>query len=319
MSGVEADLRNALTLAGFRVGWAGLRFLPERAAYRLFDTAADLLHARGGTRQLRANYARVRPDLGPDELDRLTRQGARAALRYYCEAFRLPGLAPSDVLERVRVVGDAPIRATLAEGGSVVGFLGHLGNWDLAGAWGALELGPVTTVAERLEPEAMYAEFLAFREGLGLTIHPLTGGGDVFTLLRQAARGPGIIPLLADRDLTRRGITVNLCGHPARVAVGPAALALAEARPLHPITIAHEERGRPGSGRWGICITFHEAVPVPSGGTTHDKVASMTQGCVDALGAVIAADPTQWHMMQKVFVADLDPDRLARAEAGERS
>ncbi len=319
MNGFEADVRSALTLAGFRVGWAGLRFLPERAAYRLFDTAADLLHARGGTRQLRANYARIRPDVSPGDLDRLTRQGARAALRYYCEAFRLPGLSPPEILERVRLVGDAPARQTIADGGSVVGFLGHLGNWDLAGAWGALDLGPVTTVAERLEPEAMYAEFLAFREGLGLTIHPLTGGGDVFTVLREAARGPGIIPLLADRDLTRRGLTVELCGHPARVAVGPAALALAEGRPLYPITIAHEERGRPGSGRWGICITFHEAVPVPSDGSTQDKVAAMTQACVDVLGAVIAADPTQWHMMQKVFLADLDQDRLARAESGDRS
>lgn len=319
MSGLETEVRKALTLAGFRVGWAGLRFLPERAAYRLFDTAADLLHARGGTRQLRANYARVRPDLSPDDLDDLTRKGARAALRYYCEAFRLPGLSPSEVLERVRLVGDAPVRQIIAEGGSVVAFLGHLGNWDLAGAWGALDLGQVTTVAERLEPEAMYAEFLAFREGLGMTIHPLTGGGDVFPLLRQAAHLPGIIPLLADRDLTRRGVTVDLCGHPARVAVGPAALALAEERPLYPITIAHEERDREGSGRWGICITFHDPVPVPTKGSVPEKVAAMTQRCVDVLGAAIADDPSQWHMMQKVFVADLDPDRLARAEAGERS
>ena len=35
-------------------------------------------------------------------------------------------------------------------------FLGHLGNWDTAGAWASRELGPVVTVAERLKPEELY-------------------------------------------------------------------------------------------------------------------------------------------------------------------
>ena len=33
----------------------------------------------------------------------------------------------------------------------------------------------------------------------------------------------------------------------------------------------------------------------------------------------IAAHPADWHMLQRVFVADLDPERLAAADAaGER-
>lgn len=302
------QVREALTVAGFRAGWGALRFLPERAAYGLFDTAADLLHLRGSDAQLRANYARIRPDLTERELDELTKAGMRATLRYYCEAFRLPGLSHEQIRERVRVEGDAPVREVIDGGGSVIAFLGHLGNWDLAGAWGSLDLGHVTTVAERLEPEQMYAEFLAFREGLGMTIHPLTGGGDVFGALRSAAKRPGIIPLLADRDLTRRGIEVSLCSQPARVAVGPAALAVAERRPLHPVTIRHERRG---SG-WGIVITFHPAVEVPSTGATAQRVKAMTQSCVDVLGEQILAEPEHWHMLQKVFTADLDPARLAK-------
>ena len=159
----------------------------------------------------------------------------------------------------MRVEGDGPVREVIDGGGSVVAFLGHLGNWDLAGAWGTTHLGPVTTVAERLEPEEVFEEFLAFRESLGMTIIPLTGGVNPFPALREAARRPGIIPLLADRDLTARGVEVELCGQLARMAPGPAALALAERRPLHPVSIRHERRGR----GWGIVITFHPAVDVP--------------------------------------------------------
>jgi KDO2-lipid IV(A) lauroyltransferase len=261
---------------------------------------------------MRANYARVRPELDEAGLDALVRDGMRRYLRYYCEAFRLQDLGPGDLAARVRVEGDGPVREVIDGGGSVIAFLGHLGNWDLAGAWGTTHLGPVTTVAERLRPEEVFAEFLAFRESLGMTIIPLTGGANPFPALREAARRPGIIPLLADRDLTARGVQVDLCGHPARMAPGPAALALAERRPLHPVSIRHERRGR----GWGIVITFHPAVAVPGSGTTRERATAMTQECADVLGAVITEHTSDWHMLQRVFLEDLDPDRLrVREEA----
>jgi phosphatidylinositol dimannoside acyltransferase len=303
------QVSDALTVAGFRVGWAALRLMPERAAYAMFDRVADVTVARGGAARLRSNYARVRPDLDDAGLDALVRDGMRRSLRYYCEAFRLPVLTPDEVLERVRVEGDGPVREVIDGGGSVVAFLGHLGNWDLAGAWGTVYLGPVTTVAERLKPEEVFEEFLEFRESLGMTIIPLTGGVNPFPALREACRRPGIIPLLADRDLTSRGVQVDFCGHAARMAFGPAALALAERRPLHPVSIRHERRGR----GWGIVITFHPAVDVPETGTTRERATAMTQACADVLGAAVREHTADWHMLQRVFLDDLDEDRLAAA------
>jgi KDO2-lipid IV(A) lauroyltransferase len=302
---------DGLTVGGFRLGWSLVRRLPERAAYALFDRLADLAVARGRAARLRSNYALVRPDLDDASLDRLVREGMRAYLRYYCESFRLPELTAADLAERVRVEGDAPVRAAIESGAAAVCFLGHLGNWDLAGAWGAVHLAQVVTVAERLEPEEVFTEFLDFRTGLGMTIFPLTGGGNVFAALREQAHRPVIIPLLADRDLTSTGVEVDLCGHPARMAVGPAALAISERRPLFPVSIHHERRV---GGGWGIAITFHDEVPVPSSGTTREKVTAMTQSCADVLGGAIREHPEDWHMLQRVFVADLDPDRLPAVE-----
>ena len=284
--------------------------MPERVAYSLFDRVADAAVARGNASRMRANYARVRPDLDDAGLDALVRDGMRRYLRYYCEAFRLQDLGVGDLAARVRVVGDGPVREVIDGGGSVVAFLGHLGNWDLAGAWATAHLGPVTTVAERLKPEEVFEEFLAFRESLGMTIIPLTGGVNPFPALREASRRPGIIPLLADRDLTDRGVEVDLCGHRARMAPGPAALALAERRPLHPVSIRHERRGR----GWGIVITFHPAVEVPEGGTTRERATAMTQACADVLGAAIVEHTSDWHMLQRVFLDDLDPSRLRTRE-----
>lgn len=311
-AGLVSRATEVVAVAGFRLGWSVIRRMPEGAAYAVFDRIADLTVARGGGARMRVNYATVRPELDDVALDSLVREGMRAYMRYYCESFRLPVLSPDELAARVRVEGDGPVRDILAADGSLICFLGHLGNWDLAGAWGAVHLGPVTTVAERLEPEEVFEEFLEFRTGLGMTIHPLTGGPPPFPLLREAAQRRGLIPLLSDRDISRDGVEVDFCGEPARMAAGPAALALTARRPLFPVSIRHERRE---GGGWGIVITFHEPVPVPESGPTRVQVAAMTQACADVLGAAVREHTADWHMLQPVFTKDLDPARLARAGA----
>lgn len=313
-------MRKRATVAGFRLAWSGVCRLPEPLAYRLFDAIADVTYRLGGTdvARLRSNYARVRPELSATQLEPLVRAGVRSYLRYWCEAFRLPTLSPERIDAGVRAVGDEPVRARLAAGGSVVCFLGHLANWDTAGAWASRGLAPVTTVAERLEPEELFAQFVAFRETLGMRILPLTGGSSVFENLRAAAAAGGaLIPLLADRDLTATGVEVDLVGRRARMAAGPAALALATGAALHPVTM-HYERHPRGPGGYRLVITFAPAVPVPEGRPSGEAdaadaralTAAMTQACANALAAGIAEHTADWHMMQRVFVEDLDPSRL---------
>ena len=282
----------------YRLGWAVVRRLPERAAYRVFDLVADVAWWRAGpgVRRLEANLRRVRPQLGTDGLRDLSRAGTRSYLRYWCDTFRLPDWDERRITDTVRVVGDGP----------VVMFLGHMGNWDHAGAWSTLRLAPVTTVAERLRPVRLFDEFVSFREHLGMTVVPL-GGADVFRRLMSTLRDGGFVPLLADRDLTDGGVEVNFFGEPARMAVGPAALALQTRAALHPVSI-HGER-RPGGG-WGIVITWHDEVPVPDGVTrgaagTRAAVTAMTQACADVLAVAIDQHPQDWHMLQPVFTADL--------------
>jgi KDO2-lipid IV(A) lauroyltransferase len=206
--------------------------------------------------------------------------------------------------------------AELREGRSVVLALGHQGNWDLAGAWATAHVAPVTTVAERLEPAEVFDEFVRLRERAGMSIIALDAGKDVFRDLVRAVRSGGrLVPLLADRDLTARGIEVDLLGESARVAAGPAALALSTGAALVPTTLRHERlrgaRRRAAGSRWGIVLTFHPRISTPDDVPRSEQVHHLTQGWVDVLGADIAAHPTHWHMLQRVFLADLDPDRDA--------
>jgi phosphatidylinositol dimannoside acyltransferase len=55
---------------------------------------------------------------------------------------------------------------------------------------------------------------------------------------------------------------------------------------------------------------------VPTEGDSKQQAAAMTQQVARLFEAGIRAHPQDWHMLQKVFVADLDPARLAAAAAG---
>ena len=300
--------------------------VPESLVRAGANVAADAAWLRrgAGVRRLESNLARVRPDATPRELRSLSRAGMRAYLRYYAEAFTLPGRTDAQVDARLRPVNPEGVLAELGPGRSVVLALGHQGNWDLAGAWATRHLAPVTTVAERLEPPEVYDAFVGLRTGIGLRILPLDDGHDVFReLVRIAKEGGALMPLLADRDLTSRGVEVDLCGHRARVAAGPAALALATGSSLFATILHHERitgpRRRAAGSRWGLSIEFVR-VELPPGTARADRVRALTQAWVDVFAADVAERPEQWHMLQRVFVSDLDPARLAASGAagGER-
>lgn len=298
-------MRDRLIVLAYSTGWRLVRALPARPAYLIFSLLAEFTWLRQGrgVRQLEANLSRVLPDASPMRLKAMSRKGMHSYLRYWCDAFRLADWSTEYILATCRAENDGPVRAHLAQGRGVVMALAHSGNWDHAGAWSTLALSRVTTVAERLRPEELFQRFLHFRERLGMEILPL-GGSDVFGVLVRVLRKGGFVPLLADRDLSATGVPVDLFGEPARMATGPATLALVTGAALHPVSIRYERLPAGAPARWGTVVEFHHEVVAPETGGRAEKIATMTQACADALAEGIAAHPQDWHMLQRVFVAD---------------
>jgi phosphatidylinositol dimannoside acyltransferase len=303
-------VNDAVVDAAYAAGWSVVRGMPERLARAQFDAVADAVWLRGGdgVDRLRANLRRVKPDLDDHQLRVLTRAAVRSYLRYWCEVFRLPRMSRDDVVGRMFVVDEQRLRDAVAAGNGVILALPHMGNWDHAGAWLTGTGVPFTTVAERLEPEALFARFVAFRESLGMEVLPLTGGErPPYDLLAGRLRGGGVLCLLADRDLTATGVDVDFFGAVARMPAGPAALAHDTGAALLPVTLWYPDRRR-WHGR------IHPQVRVPADGDRDAKVRVMTQQTAAAFAEAIAAHPADWHMLQKVWVDDLDLSRLPASQ-----
>ena len=93
------------------------------------------------------------------------------------------------------------------------------------------------------------------------------------------------------------------------MAVGPAALAVNTGAALFPC-IVHYEPHPQGHG-WRTVVTFHDAVAVPTQGTSRDKIQAMTQACADVLSQAVREHTHDWHMMQRVFAEDLLDERVS--------
>ncbi|MGX9887718.1 phosphatidylinositol mannoside acyltransferase [Streptomyces sp. NPDC002276] len=299
-----SSARERLTDALYGVGWSTVKKLPEPVAVRLGRTIADLAWKRRGkgVQRLESNYARVVPDASPERLAELSRAGMRSYLRYWMESFRLPAWSP----ERIRTGFDPKDVHHLTDGiasdRGVILALPHLANWDLAGAWVTTKLEtPFTTVAERLKPETLYDRFVAYREGLGMEVLPHSGGTAFGTLARRLRDG-GLVCLVAERDLSASGVEVKFFGEATRMPAGPALLAQQTGALLLPVTLWYDDspvmRGR-----------VHPPVEVPESGDRAEKTSVMTQALADAFATGIADHPEDWHMLQRLWLADLDPTK----------
>jgi lauroyl/myristoyl acyltransferase len=287
---VEALRQRAVDLA-FAVAWALVRRLPESVVSAIFRRVADFVVRRDGrgVQRLRSNLAVVRPGATPDELDALTRAGMRSYLRYWQEAFRLPDWDDARIVGRVRTVNEKFLRDAHDAGKGVICALPHLANYDHAGAWAGRTGMPVSTVAERLRPESLFDRFVAYRAKLGMEVLPLTGSDDhVFGVLAERLRSGGFVCLVADRDLSERGVPVKFFDRQSRMPAGPAALSVRTGAPLIPATLHYDGPD--------LVITFHDPIDRTGG------PARMTQRCADAFALGIAEHPQDWHMLQRIFL-----------------
>jgi phosphatidylinositol dimannoside acyltransferase len=304
-------LRERLVDLGFAAGWGLVKALPGRVAAAGFRVFADVAWRRGGkgVRRLRSNLRRVvGPDLSEADLDALTRRAMRSYARYWLEVFRLPVMR--GVPERVDAtqVGAEHIEAALAAGKGAIVALPHSGNWDVSGVWLIWKHGKFVTVAERLRPESLYRRFMDYREGLGMEVIPLTGGERApMDVLRERLRQNTVVCLLGDRDLTRNGVEVDFFGARTKMPAGPALLAATTGAALLPVHLGFSD-----DGGW-VQRVFP---PVDLGtGRLRDKIQRGTQALADRYAEGIATRPEDWHMLQRLWLADLDPAQGAAEPA----
>jgi len=112
------------------------------------------------------------------------------------------------------------------------------------------------------------------------------------------------VPLLADRDLTARGIEVDFFGGRTKMPAGPAALALRTGAPLYVASLWFEPDAAVG--------ILEGPLTLPKEGPLDARVRATTQLVADRIAAGISRHPEDWHMLQRMW---LDEPQTATVSA----
>lgn len=282
-----------ISYLAYLLGWKLVGVLPEKSAYRLFRRLAHVMYRRDGksVRRLRTNLSIVNPSLDHEAGEELVLRGLESYMRYWCDTFRIHRWSHQRIEESVSLTNDHLLRNPMAEGKGVVIALPHSGNWDHAGAYFCQQGIPLVTVAEILKPEKLFRKFLQYREEMGFEVLGLDSRA--FVTLIQRARQKRLIALVADRDLSSSGITVDFFGRPAKMPAGPAVLAIREGLPLVAAHVSYTESG--------IHIQFNE-VQLPEMANEEERIQETVQRTANLFAIGIAKSPQDWHMLQRIWI-----------------
>jgi lauroyl/myristoyl acyltransferase len=274
--------------------WLIVRKLPKRLAYKMFDLIATIAYRRNRKRvqYLRKNYQHVFPADSQDLINEKVQKGLRNAMRYWCDTFRISDWDSEEVSKSVETNREELLLDSFASGNGVIVALPHAGNWDHAGLYFCSKGIQVNTVAEHLKPERLFRKFLKHRESMGMSVLDLNA--QVITELESRLKKGALVALVADRDLSKSGVTVNFFNGKARMPAGPALLAYRTNAVLITAFVSYRKKG--------IQIDFSGPFKVEKQESESSEVTRLTQELALQFEKDISRAATSWHMQQRIFI-----------------
>ncbi len=236
--------------------------------------------------------ASTSPVVAPDRavVRRWARRSFRAYGRYWTEGGRLPTTSETEVRSRMIIErGLEHLAAGMATGKGVVMALPHVGSWEWGGSFLASEGFPMTSVAERVEPERLFDWFVDQREAMGLRIVPLDH--DASGVVLSTLRSGGLVGLLCDRDIEGSGVEVEFFGERTTFPAGPATMALRTGATLLTAVVY----SGPGPFHNGVVSA---PLNTERRGRIRDDVVRLTQEIATQFEEYIRRAPEQWHLFQ---------------------
>ena len=182
------------------------------------------------------------PGLDPDDVRRMARAAYEHLGRASIEAAILPSLGRNAVLDKFEGADDYHlVEEAMSKGRGLIFVTGHLGNWELAGAYVAARGIPLDAIARRMKNPLFDRYLTETRSQIGM--HVVHDSEAVRRTPRSLREGRGVAFLSDQGVLGLASTFVPFFGRPAKTPRGPAVFAL----------------------RLGVPVVFGVAVRQPSG------------------------------------------------------
>jgi KDO2-lipid IV(A) lauroyltransferase len=276
--------------------------MPLAWRYGIGRFCADRIYDWGPRigKNIRSNMRHVLgPDASEQEVDRIARQCGRNTARYYADVV---GMHRMDVAKFLRddldLYGLEYIQAAQAEGRGVVLASAHYANPEFA-VQGLAAVGiHVFALVEPLEPPELGRLMRGLRTVHGHRYEPVSFGSikNALTWLRNG----GVVCILIDRDIQKRGIEVNFCGYPARFPTGAVDLALRTNAVMVPGWVRRTDGFR-------IRADLGPPLEMKRTGDNDEELRINTAALLALFEQHLRKDPGQWSVLDRIWADEFPP------------
>lgn len=286
--------------------------IPTRFSYWLAEVIGELYYWLNRKHSRNADI-NLRVVLGEKKINRRVRMVARRSfrnyLKYMVDFLRLPHLDAYQIDARVSGVGWHHITEAMAAGKGAMLITPHFGNWDAAASLMAAHGYRVSSVAKDFDPPELNELIQGARRIQGLTIYSLK---DSFRGLFTTLKNNGLVVLLLDSPLQSEGVMVDFFGRKARLASGPATLAL---RTGSKVILGYIVR-QPGNQQYYGC--WEPPLKYELSGDRDRDIQIITQSIANAIETLIRRHPDQWYMFRPLFMSEAEIIEYRRRTNQER-
>src|SRR6266702_6339999 len=279
---------------GFKVVQSIVERLPRAWAYALAVLAARFAwwFSPLARPRLEYNLKVACPEASPAEIRRLSWLNFRNHAKAYADLMMLPRTRVVEMRPLMHVEGWEYLEQARAIGKGIMVVSCHMGSYEVTAAIWSATLAPVTFFAEELEPRPLFEWYRDTRARLGISVLPLDLAG--LRKVTQALRDNELVITAIDRDIAGTGRVMPFFGRPARIPLGPAAIALRLGVPLLPAYVL----------RLPDDNYFVEAMPPLVARSTGDARADeirVTQDLLRTIEGFIREHPDQWHLPHQIW------------------
>jgi KDO2-lipid IV(A) lauroyltransferase len=214
-----------------RAALAGAAVMPRAVALACGAALARAARAMGMRRAVTdANLGVAFPELDPRARAQLARRVYAHFGRMAVDSLRLSARGPSAVVPHVSG-GDCVrlIEERLPRGRGIIVLTGHLGNWELAGAYVAARGYRLAAVVKPPSNPWVARHADSVRRSLGIETIPMP---EARTGVARALAENRVVALVADQGAVRSTVFAPFFGRPTRTPVGPGLFAARTGAPI---------------------------------------------------------------------------------------
>jgi lauroyl/myristoyl acyltransferase len=274
--------------------------MPIRFRYGVARIVSDRVYSWGPNigKNVRANIRQVLgPEASDDEVDRVARECARSAGRYYADVVGMHRMDVQKFHDRdLTIEGVDYIREAQAAGRGVVMASAHYANPEFA-VQGLLGEGvTVFALVEPLEPPELGRLMRGLRAVHGHRYEPV-GFGAIKNALAWLRNG-GVVCILVDRDIQKRGVPLEFCGAVARFPTGAVDLALR----TNAVMIPGWVHRLPG---YKVHAQIGPPLELIRTGDNDEDLRVNTHRMLKLFERELKADPSQWGVLDRIWKGDV--------------